>query len=149
MLRECSLPRLPRSRSPDDVDEPVRKRVNENGLGRRVDDGAIGHRARVPGCHGTTRKDRGRDACVTRASSCGKSRARGCEKGCGAVLEGGTTQGCCCVTSPRAAIKLRDDQLCRDGHRLGDARSVAPVAPILPVVRRVVEVTRPHRSAKE
>jgi hypothetical protein len=90
MLRECSLPGLPRPRSPDDGNEPARKRVNENGLGHRVDDGAIGHRARVPGCHGTTCKDRGRDACVTRACSYGESRARGCEKGCGAVLEGGT-----------------------------------------------------------
>ncbi|KAK1602050.1 hypothetical protein QYE76_027208 [Lolium multiflorum] len=47
--RECPQLRPPRPRSPMDVDvEPSRKRVYDDGRGRRADVGASGHRAHAP-----------------------------------------------------------------------------------------------------
>ncbi|KAK1620983.1 hypothetical protein QYE76_026500 [Lolium multiflorum] len=48
MARECSLPRPPRPASPPGGEEPARKRINDDGRGRRMGEGAVAVRARAP-----------------------------------------------------------------------------------------------------
>jgi hypothetical protein len=57
MARECSLPCPPRPASPPaDAMELARKHVNDEGRGRRVDDGAGDHHACAPEVRQATRE---------------------------------------------------------------------------------------------
>ncbi|KAK1631913.1 hypothetical protein QYE76_006228 [Lolium multiflorum] len=161
MARECALPRPQRPSSPPGgAVEPARKRVNDGGRARRVDDGAGDHRARAPVVHQAARASQARHG----VAQDGLDRRMMAPRRAEAPLRVDAAPRRAAVPHraaprreappPRAAEGRHDVQL-RAEAAVG-ARAVAPVpvgdraiAPVLPLARRAEEVPRPRRGADE
>ncbi|KAK1648165.1 hypothetical protein QYE76_065970 [Lolium multiflorum] len=164
MARECSLPRPPRPASPPGGDEPARKRLNDDGRGRRMGEGAVAVRARAPeGRQAAGMRHRevapaprdvgGERRVVRRVDAAGRSDA-GPRRGAAPRQDG---------APPRMNREAAYGR--REGQGADVVRTVAPVPvravraapgsadraidPVLPAARRVVEEGRPRRSAEE
>ncbi|KAK1612093.1 hypothetical protein QYE76_035766 [Lolium multiflorum] len=164
MARECALPRPPRlGAPPGSAAEPARKRVNDGGRARRVDDGAGDHMARAPVVHQAARAPQARHG----ATQGGLERRTMVPRRVEAPLRVDAAPRRAAVPlraalrrealPPRAAEGRRDVQLHGGVAEVAEgARAVAPVpvgdraiVPVLPLTRRTEELPRPRRGADE